>query len=520
MSDKPLIQEKLADEIGSIVHCMNDTNNGIKFFGMFLKTMSQEWFGIDQWRIDKFMMLVRRVTRQVLTILHNLHWDPDVIELLNTQVESTVLRKTESIGFFMHFTEIFMEETAKVSFGNIPESSITDLVKPYATFIAKTRDFKLARHVVKHIFNNLLFQSELGREYKDKFDAWKQAGFPGNSIDEMELVEQNFDDEQSNSSQLEDEDDDKNGKIGALDPRAGRVDVFMPEIKFEANEVIEVLEDAARKPYSNVKSRRMLDQVVKNYNKFVSGTFPLGIQKIKLKSDNIEAPKIIDKVNALVQFENKLYQRNKLPVGLKNKKRKYPKQLESTDAPSAKKPKLAAVLKRRKHFTNEWKEDDIKNTTGTDDDSNSISNVNKEEVIPLTAHEFTVHSGVDAKWAEPLLEGETEYYVPSRKVKLAELNTSVAPKQQLVVNPAALKGKQLLSRKSLTPNTSSSEKKVKIMLKFNRSQDTNEYIKQLRSSPNLPYDSSKKPKKGLLKPNLMPSPINPFYKKKLGLNFD
>lgn len=63
------------------------------------------------------------------------------------------------------------------------------------------------------------------------------------------------------------------------------------------------------------------------------------------------------------------------------------------------------------------------------------------------------------------------------------------------------------------------EKKVKIMLQLNRSQDTSEYIRQLRSSPKIPYDSAKKPGKGLLKPNLVPSPINPHYKKKIGLEF-
>lgn len=70
-----------------------------------------------------------------------------------------------------------------------------------------------------------------------------------------------------------------------------------------------------------------------------------------------------------------------------------------------------------------------------------------------------------------------------------------------------------------TPNAtllSSAEKRVKIVLKMNKSQEATEYIKQLKNSPHLPYDSAKKPLKGVLKPNLMPSPINPFYKKMIG----
>lgn len=58
MSDKPLIQEKLAEDIASTVNCFCNAHMSIKFFGAFLKTMNLEWFGIDQWRMDKFMMVI------------------------------------------------------------------------------------------------------------------------------------------------------------------------------------------------------------------------------------------------------------------------------------------------------------------------------------------------------------------------------------------------------------------------------------------------------------------------------
>lgn len=57
MSDKPLVQEELAEDLGSLIHCFPDVKVGIQFFRNFLETMCLEWFGIDQWRIDKFMMV-------------------------------------------------------------------------------------------------------------------------------------------------------------------------------------------------------------------------------------------------------------------------------------------------------------------------------------------------------------------------------------------------------------------------------------------------------------------------------
>lgn len=66
-----------------------------------------------------YIQLVRRVTRQMFAVLHKHNWNPKYIDLLNTQLEKTVLKNTASIGFLMHFTDIFLEEVAKVSQRNL-----------------------------------------------------------------------------------------------------------------------------------------------------------------------------------------------------------------------------------------------------------------------------------------------------------------------------------------------------------------------------------------------------------------
>lgn len=159
-----------------------------------------------------------------------------------------------------------------------------------------------------------------------------------------------------------------------------------------------------------------------------------------------------------------------------------------------------------------------------------------------------VNSGTPFKvtdeWDTPLQDGEVEFFLPSRKNKLIEANDNFEketeiiltpkPKNKLLLNPFAsvsekklLRGKKLkgTTPKSVPPKLvagllNSTEKRVKIVLENNQAQDTNEYIKQLISSPHNPYDSNKKPTKSLLKPNLMPSPINPYYRKKIGFNLD
>lgn len=78
--------------------------------------------------------------------------------------------------------------------------------------------------------------------------------------------------------------------------------------------------------------------------------------------------------------------------------------------------------------------------------------------------------------------------------------------------------KQLSPKADKTDKNSSlhTPKKVKFVLKNNSMQGTIDYYKSVKQSPNIPFDSSKKPVKTNLKPST-PSPINPFFKKKIKL---
>lgn len=176
MSDKPLPQESLANKIANLLHTFDRIDVSLQFFAAFLKTMANEWNGIDQWRIDKFMMLVRKMTREMLRVIQNQNWSDESIQLLDETLTKTVLG-TDHVprGLFMHFTELFFEEVAKVSNGDIETDMVTKLLQPFMFYVASQGDYKLIQYVVRHVFNHLLFQSESGREYKEKFDAWKSV---------------------------------------------------------------------------------------------------------------------------------------------------------------------------------------------------------------------------------------------------------------------------------------------------------------------------------------------------------
>lgn len=51
-------QEELCENIAQLIQCFGKLSTSILFYKCFLKTMGQNWFGIDQHRLDKFLMVV------------------------------------------------------------------------------------------------------------------------------------------------------------------------------------------------------------------------------------------------------------------------------------------------------------------------------------------------------------------------------------------------------------------------------------------------------------------------------
>lgn len=385
-----------------------------------------------------------------------------------------------------------------------------------------------------------------------------------------------------------------------LDPRAGRVDVVMPEIKFNPNEIASQLEDLKYKKFTRVRNRKCLDRIITTYKKFATGIFPIGIKKLKVDRDELEKPDVHDKAIELLEFENELYgEQRELKKMAKRKRKRIVNNGTLYDEFQAKSNKIAKI----KQDANTWKEEDIssedhslqpneKTVKPTDNDIAVTPKKRKSNKADSSISEKMQKSN---EWAKSLEDGEVEYVIPSKKqqqngasrVTITKVSKTIhnitpskvsndkkksSPKPNETLNqkenvqkspskkteawistPVVTKNKlqngspktsdkkvKTASKLSQSPNSTpkmgifaekttqrsastpnsillSAKKGVKIALKMNRSQEVTEYIRQLKQSPMAPYDSAKKPLKGALKPNLTPSPINPFYKKLIGL---
>ncbi|XP_076665318.1 ribosomal RNA processing protein 1 homolog Nnp-1 [Andrena cerasifolii] len=313
MSDKPLIQEELAESLSKIVHCFNIKDVVLLYTACVLKTLGTEWFGIDQYRLDKFSMLVRRIIRQTFEKCKERSWDPEWIKGISEILEKLLIDPKICLGFNMHLTQLFWEELSKISAGEISEDVVTELVKPFISHFLIMDDERQIRHVMRHIFRYLIFQSDIGMNYMEKFEAWKAAGFPAGTIDAMERIE--VSDEEIDDNDVVEEEECPQEQVKhniekPLDPRAGRVNVELPQIPFNAKKIAVLLAQYKFHPSSTTKSRRQLRRLINEFTELSQGKMPLGVKEIRLPKTQKKDTDSKRAVVRLFEFEKQLYSDN------------------------------------------------------------------------------------------------------------------------------------------------------------------------------------------------------------------
>lgn len=130
-SDRPRPQQRLANQLGEL-HMLyfdeNDNNSKedsltvndeafIKFSKAFWKVICMEWFNIDRHRLDKYLLLVRRVIFNQLKYLQSRAWtDVLVNEYIAKVLKWLPLSGGPKIynGIPLHIVDIFLDEWEKL----------------------------------------------------------------------------------------------------------------------------------------------------------------------------------------------------------------------------------------------------------------------------------------------------------------------------------------------------------------------------------------------------------------------
>ncbi|CAL9730117.1 ribosomal RNA-processing protein 1 [Monosporozyma unispora] len=126
--DKPRPQQRLANKLGELfILYFNEEDNKadtteeltrndkafIKFSKAFWKVLCIEWFNIDRYRLDKFLLLTRRVLFNQIKYLQSRQWSPLLVEKYISKVLKALPlsgdRKVYT-GIPLHVTDIFLDE--------------------------------------------------------------------------------------------------------------------------------------------------------------------------------------------------------------------------------------------------------------------------------------------------------------------------------------------------------------------------------------------------------------------------
>lgn len=159
MQDKMILQEELADRIGGLINIFTSEEEKVRFVACFLKSLSKEWPHIDRWRMDKFLMEVRRMVRACFTHLAELKWKKDIRDEYWKVFQETTISTDKSFNEALkfHFASILLDELDAA--GGLTKKQVTACLKPYIELLGnKDISEYLFTSLYEEIFKTILQQ--------------------------------------------------------------------------------------------------------------------------------------------------------------------------------------------------------------------------------------------------------------------------------------------------------------------------------------------------------------------------
>lgn len=116
--DRPGPQQRLAENLGLLYSGHIPVSAFPRFVEAFWVIMIREWPTIDQWRIDKYYLLIRRVVRHCFRQLKQQNWDSKLVQDYLEALEKHPLSGNQSVGTALpyHLCDIWMDELERVVF--------------------------------------------------------------------------------------------------------------------------------------------------------------------------------------------------------------------------------------------------------------------------------------------------------------------------------------------------------------------------------------------------------------------
>lgn len=256
MTDKPLVQQDVADKISSLIHSFRQPEQTLLFIDSFFKTMAHEWFAIDRYRLDKFMMLVRRFFRQALVFTYLDGWQNERICNLCAVLCKTVLNPSSGdtpTGLKLHIIDIFIQELARIHGSELTSEQAMLFLEPFFNILVKTPHQVMRKAVCDNIFHLMM---DLDTEY------------PEDDMSEDEASKEGGGEEEAASSESEEEYDEE-GRL--LEKSETSVD--LPAIPFDYEAIANRFTECSKRKMK-APNRNVITNLIKKFWDLTGGVNP------------------------------------------------------------------------------------------------------------------------------------------------------------------------------------------------------------------------------------------------------
>ncbi|XP_071957344.1 ribosomal RNA processing protein 1 homolog A-like [Antedon mediterranea] len=501
MCDKAVVQEELADNIAKLVHKLHTTDSALMFFKTFLKTMEREWHGIDRLRMDKYYMFIRRLFREQLEFVKQNHWDKEHIEAFLDVLKQGLLNPTsptKALGLLHHISDIYLEELTGVGASQLSPQETLMFIDPFCILVAKTRNKSLMKTLLREIFEDIVVHSTVGME--EVLEEEKRLA-----------KEQKEEDGEEESEEEED-----------------------PRLPFDYSAIGDRLFMLGSQKETPGLNRKKMYHMAQQFQDLAKGIYPIPDleelaqissedeieddvklkHKRKQKKRMLEAKMIKEKkaenggMNGIK--ENKEENAND-DLNVKKRKKKREKVLEieennSTETDVAIMGKLSQKIKLKKKAKVKKVEDDSKvEIVDMQEESTKVKKKKKkmkqdDQIVPESQESLEDKKVIKrSKGAKRKCQQVEEPFAAFQAV-----STPPAIVLKKLVAPGTEIKKQKVCR--LTGSAPPTFKKhVKITLSKNTNHKQSDYKKQVKCSPGIPFDSTKKPSHSALKST--PTPV-------------
>ncbi|TPX65543.1 hypothetical protein SpCBS45565_g05087 [Spizellomyces sp. 'palustris'] len=161
MSDKPLIQQHLADKLASLALKLPQSTV-LRYIRAFWTIIVADWHGIDRLRLDKYYMLLRKFHFYGFVYLESKGWDVDVVKqylqiLKDGPLKLNDLKTPDSLRY--HTAEVYLEELQRAVGGKATTDAVFQLLDPFFDIISNSASDVVFARVRENIFEHILNQA-------------------------------------------------------------------------------------------------------------------------------------------------------------------------------------------------------------------------------------------------------------------------------------------------------------------------------------------------------------------------